>query len=103
MTLLDNLVQAAENLEKHCGVYDINILNYGIDDNMNMFWYYEEENEEILFSEDALEVEEETGNYYAEQVRYIFQGEIYTIVLMDNACGGDDFISIFNTKNKLKL
>ena len=82
-------------------MYDINILNYAIEDNMGMFWYYEEENEEILFSKDALEVEEETGNHYVERVKYIFEGETYTIVLMDNACYGGDFISIFNTKNKL--
>lgn len=99
MTLLENLEEAAQDLENHCGVYNIYLLNYPIDINMDMFWRVEDD--QITFAEDAYEIEEETENYYVEELKYIFRGDIYSIALIC-ANNRENVINIFNTKNELK-
>ncbi len=95
MKLLKDYTDSLEALEKYFDVSDLGW--YTIDINNAYFSLWEDS---IGWAKTERDLEEQDGDYYLEDIRFVKEKDELTLVLVDNDMGGDNYYMIFKSENK---
>lgn len=97
MKLLENYIKAVEELEEYFNIKNLSCYPIEIrDDFFNLL-----DNKELIgFADNEEDLENESGDYYQEEVCTLNEKEELTLVLIDSCTGEGKYWIIFKNKNK---
>lgn len=105
LELVEEYGRALQKIYDHVGFKE-NWVICPIDNCLEMYWKLDNDN--VLYAENKIDVVEETGNHYSDQIykqrfynKWVYEGKDFTMIFCNPCVDGMRYFSIFDNKRRV--